>query len=97
MGEGERPYRLLLLKEDGEPGALELKDDLREDASMGGGGNMNAGVLPTEVAGVKGPASFPYPETELWASSFISSAKTEADSASLVVDSLRYIRGRTPP
>ena len=94
MGEGERPYRPWM-KGDGEPGALELNDDLREEASMGGGGNMNAGVLPTEVAGVKGPVSFPYPEVELWASSLISSAKT--DSTSLAVDSLRNTRGRAPP
>ena len=52
MGEGERPY---LVNVDGELGALDpLKDDLREEGSMGGGGNMEEGVLNTDIAGVSG-------------------------------------------
>jgi hypothetical protein len=40
---------------DGELGALDpLKDDLCEEGSMGGGGNMEEGVLTTDIACVSG-------------------------------------------
>ena len=92
IGEGERPY---LVNVEGDPGALELNEDLRDEASIGGGGNMNAGVLLTDVAGVKGAASLLAPEAELCDSSG-SAAKTE-ESKSLVVEDLRNIRGRVVP
>lgn len=114
MGDGERPYRLppppwlLCTNGDGEPGAFELKDERREEASMGGGGNMNEGVLlpppsdAADVAGVSGtlslPLPVPVPDTDI-ESSVRSKAKTDELSASLalVIDSRRYILGRPPP
>jgi hypothetical protein len=54
IGEGERPYRLLLVKAVGEPGAFELNEDLLLEPSIGGGGTAKAGVLATDKAGVRG-------------------------------------------
>jgi hypothetical protein len=98
IGEGERPYRL---NWDGELGALEpLKDDrLEEGLSMGGGGNMDDGVLATDVTGVNGAAMLLAlgPEPEAKASSlslWCSLTLVTMDSVSLAVDSLRKGLGR---
>ena len=46
IGDGERPYRVLVA---GEFGAFELNEERREDDfSTEGGGNMEDGVLGTE-------------------------------------------------
>ena len=93
IGEGDLAYRLPLAKVEGEAGALELKDDLRDEDSIGGGGNMNAGVLLTDVAGVNGPLSLPWLDADGWGSSDVSNA----DSMSLAVDGRRNILGRPDP
>lgn len=71
----------------GDPGAFDEKDERREEPSIGGGGNMKAGVLLTEVAGVSG-APPPGP---------ISSVRSSAElPASLAIDARRPKRGRPP-
>jgi len=70
MGDGDRPYRL---KVAGDSGAFDpLKDERRDDASMGGGNMAEDVMLEDDIAGVNGVAS--------WL--LRSSAKT--DSTSLV-------------
>lgn len=93
MGDGDRPYRLNV---DGELGAFEpLNDDLLDEGlSIDGGGNIDAeDPLATDVAGVSGAVSFPYEDGPA-NSSFWLGYSLATESASLVMDWLRNIRGR---
>lgn len=89
MGEGERAYRVYVA---GEPGALELNDERRdEERSTAGGGNIVVeGVLGTDGVGVRSALCC---EDDGWLSSRRGSLAL-TDSMSLAVDSRRNKLGR---